>query len=150
MKKSCAITILILLCMQLVAHGQSIRWTDFEQLSDSLRVTQRPLLVFIHTDWCKYCKMQENITFQHSDVIDQLNKDYYCLRLNAEDKQDIAFLNRVYRFRSLDGQHELAKFLGKENGELIFPTTVVIKDNLQVFIRRQGLQKAEDLLQILQ
>ena len=129
-----------------LTKGQSITWTAPENLSDSLRLEKKPLLVFIHTKWCKYCQIQENSTFKNPEVIQVLNRDFYCLRLNAEDTADIPFLGRVYKFQTAKGHHKLAELLGMQNNELIFPTTVIIQENLQTIHRLQGLQKSEQLI----
>ena len=133
-----------------VAHGQSVHWTSFEHLNDSLRFKKKPLMIFVHTEWCKYCKMQENTAYKDVDLSRLLNKNFYCLRLNAEETDDITFLNRIYAFHSYSGYNQLAEIIGKQNGRLIFPTTVLINTDLQVFKRLQGLQKAKSLIQLIQ
>lgn len=139
-----------ILCLSSTAHGQSIRWTSFEHLEDSLETERRPLLVFIHTDWCTYCKMQENVIFKDSALTDRLNKNYYSLRLNAESKADIAFIGRKYRFKASRGYHELAEFIGTQGGQLIFPITVLISKRLQIRACGQGFQAADALISLLQ
>lgn len=147
MKKS--LIILAFLLSVFYTHGQSVQWTSFENLNDSLKTGKKSLLVFIYTDWCKYCKIQENTTFRDSNLIRRLNENYYCLRLNAEDKRDISFLNRTYPFHTSKGYNALAELLGSENGRLSFPTTVLIDENLDLFERLQGFQSAEYLLQMI-
>jgi thiol:disulfide interchange protein len=29
----------------------------------------KPIVVFVHTSWCKYCKMMENITFKTQKLL---------------------------------------------------------------------------------
>ena len=94
--------------------------------------------------------MQENTAYKDVDLSRLLNKNFYCLRLNAEETDDITFLNRIYAFHSYSGYNQLAEIIGKQNGRLIFPTTVLINTDLQVFKRLQGLQKAKSLIQLIQ
>ena len=124
----------------------TIRWTSFEQVDDSLRAQQKPLLVFINTDWCKFCRMQENITFQTPQIVESLNENYYCLLLDAEDTREITFLNRNYGFQPSSGYHELAEMLGKYQGELTIPTTVLMQIESSRLQRLIGFQSAEYLL----
>jgi uncharacterized protein YyaL (SSP411 family) len=35
----------------------------------------KPIVVFVHTSWCKYCKMMENITLKNTEVISILNEN---------------------------------------------------------------------------
>ncbi len=130
----------------MAAQGQSIRWTSFDRLDDSLRAEPRPLMVFIRTDWCTYCKIQENVAFEDPELAELFNQKFYCLQLDAEATNAIRFLGRTYDFQASRGYHELAEFIGSQNNELVFPTTVLLSHNFQVLKRFQGLQKAEDLL----
>jgi uncharacterized protein YyaL (SSP411 family) len=131
------------------AQAQKVNWVSFADLPDSLRKAPKPILVFIHTDWCKYCLLQDHNTFQDSLVAQALNKNYYAIRLNGEETQPISFLNRIYKSRS-KGHHELAELLGKEQGELVFPSTVILSEQLQLQQRITGFINTNDLLTLLQ
>ncbi|MFN8348443.1 MAG: thioredoxin family protein [Spirosomataceae bacterium] len=132
--------------------AQTLRWTSFEHLTDSLRKERRPLLIFIHTDWCKYCKMMEMKTFSDPAVVQALNNRFYCLDLDAEEARTLPFLNKSYRFKPSGvntGIQELAEVLGAENGKLSYPTTVFFDQNLQLQSRRVGVLEAKQLRQVL-
>ncbi len=133
------------------AEAQTVRWTSFEHLNDSLRKERRPLLIFIHTDWCKYCKMMEVKTFAEPELAKKLNQQFYCLSLNAEEAKTIPFLNRRYTFKPTGvntGIHELAELLGTEKGRLTYPTTVFFDQNLQLLSRVVGALDAGRLQQL--
>lgn len=126
-----------------VTHAQkNIVWTNFEDLNDSLREEAKPLIIFIHTDWCKYCKMQENTTFKDKKVVDNLNQNYYCLRLNAEAKEDIIFLNKIYQGKP-DDYHTLAIYLFGEN-KPTFPTIIFFSEELLLKDRFIGYYRPSD------
>lgn len=130
------------------SKAQTLRWTSFENLNDSLRKQRRPLLVFIHTDWCQYCKMMEAKTFTDPQVVSALNEQFYCLDLNAEQKHTLTFLNKKYKFKPSGvntGVHELAEVLGNEKGKLTYPTTVFFDQNLQLQSRFIGVLEAKRL-----
>ncbi|GEO21949.1 hypothetical protein CQA01_24830 [Cyclobacterium qasimii] len=121
-----------------------------EHLGDSLRANPKPLMVFIHTDWCKYCKMQENITFKDQEVIDLLTEKFYCLKIDAEDERTLTFMGRDYDPASVGDFHPLARMLGMEHGKLLFPTTVFYFPSTQTFQRFQGFQREKDLKRFIQ
>ena len=156
MKKRLTIALIVLFGLLGVrAQAQTNLWTSFEDLTDSLRKERRPVLVFIHTDWCTYCKMMELRTFSDASVASKLQEKFYCVRLNAEETQSITFLQRTYKFKPTGvktGVHELAQVLGTEKGKLSYPTTVFFDQNLQLQARMVGaleakrLDKALDLL----
>lgn len=148
---------IILICSwfglgHLSVEAQTLRWTSFEHLTDSLRKERRPLLIFIHTDWCKYCKMMEMKTFTDPKVVQALNRRFYCLDLNAEEAHTLTFLNKKYAFKYSGvntGVQELAEVLGTEKGKLSYPTTVFFDQNLQLQSRMIGLLDAKQLYQLL-
>jgi len=156
MKKRLTIALIVLFGLLGVrTQAQTNLWTSFEDLTDSLRKERRPVLVFIHTDWCTYCKMMELRTFSDASVASKLQEKFYCVRLNAEETQPITFLQRTYKFKPTGvktGVHELAQVLGTEKGKLSYPTTVFFDQNLQLQARMVGaleakrLDKALDLL----
>ena len=148
--------ILLIFCwfglQSLEIEAQTLQWTSFDNLTDSLRKERRPLLVFIHTDWCKYCKMMEMKTFTDPVIVSTLNRHFYCLDLNAEEARSLTFLNKKYKFKPSGvntGVQELAEILGTENGKLSYPTTVFFDQNLQVQHRIVGVLEAKKLSQML-
>jgi thioredoxin-related protein len=148
MKARKGLLILLGLLVGGMLGAQSLHWTSFADLNDSLRARRKPLLIFIHADWCKFCKMQEQNTFGDSALVAALQRDFYCLRLNAEEQNEIRFLNRAYRYRSHGagvGRHELAEFLAMDEGEMSLPTTVLLDWELRVHERMKGFLSAKDI-----
>ena len=139
------ISSLFVIVFGFLSAQNQINWTSFDDINDSLRKEAKPVLIFIHTDWCKYCKMQENTTFKDVEVIQELNDTYYCIQLNAEVSDSIFFLGRTY-YKSPNSYHELAIFLGKDEGKLSFPTTVILDASLQLMNRIIGLAKRENFV----
>ena len=111
--------------------SQAMVWTAFENLNDSLRKERRPLLIFVYTDWCKFCKMQEQTTFSDTTVINRLRSKFYCLKLNAENKSEIIFLNRTYSPKS-SGYHELTEYFCLVKGQITFPSTLFFNKELSL------------------
>jgi thioredoxin-related protein len=149
MKKAVLIGILGLLC-NLCLTAQNLHWTRFEDLEDSLRRERRPLLLFVQADWCAYCKMQMAQTFSQKDLIEKLNRDFYCLKLDAEEQDDLAFFKRTYRFKATGpgtGKHELALMLGAEKG---LPATVIFDRGWQVVQRWNEFVSEQSLLEVLE
>ncbi|UII25831.1 thioredoxin family protein [Fulvivirga maritima] len=150
MLRSIAIAFWFSLGLTSAAPAQSVQWTAFEYLEDSLRAEKRPLLIFIHAEWCKYCAMQENTTFSDEALASVLKESFYCLKLDAEITEEITFLGRKYQFQSSRGYHQLAEMLGRKEGPLIFPSTIIMNQQLQIIYQLQGLQKAENLLEVVE
>ena len=43
-----------------------------------------PVLVFLYTDWCTYCRQMDETTFSDPEVVSEMATDFVWLRLNAE------------------------------------------------------------------
>ena len=148
---SAMICSLLLLLFILLCPGrpsaQTVQWTKFADLTDSLRRESRPLLIFIHTDWCKYCALQKHNTFGDKAVSQWINENFYALQLNAESRETIRFLTRTYQGRS-KAYHELAELLAKKDGQLSFPTTLILSERLQLQKRWTGFVSKGMLLEV--
>ena len=117
-----------------------------------MRVQPRPVLIFIKTDWCRFCAMQLENTFTDKDVVNEIQRGFYAVSLDAEKKDDITFLKKHYRYKPTgpgSGYHELAEFLGKKEGTLSFPTTVILSESLHPVGQFPGFLNAADLLRLL-
>ena len=138
------LAILLLFGISLNNSAQDINWVTFDRLPGLIQSEPKPVMIFIHTDWCKYCLMQEKITFKDSSVVNELNQNYYCIKLNAESNQQIYFLNRIYTKKG--NNHSLSWVLGAQNNELTFPTTVLLSPQFQITNRWVGYLSKEQLV----
>ena len=120
---------------------------------DSLqKIESRNVLVFIHTDWCRYCLAMERTTFRNSKVVELLNDKFWFVRLNAEDKGDIVFGGRTFRYRPTGvntGIQELAEHLGSVDGRVAYPTVCLLGPDNKIIFRYSNYLSAEDMLKVL-
>tara|TARA_R110002049_G_scaffold258433_5_gene434186 strand:- start:1544 stop:1945 length:402 start_codon:yes stop_codon:yes gene_type:complete len=123
-----------------------VRWMDFNNLPIEFKASKKPLLVFIHTDWCKICKMQEGTVFADDSISKQLNNQFYLLKLNAEDENDISFFGRTYQGATSRSHHQLAEYIGKEGKAINFPTIVILNERLEIVYKKAGFVSKEELL----
>lgn len=69
---------------------------SFSKLDSLQKTTQKNIVIFIHTDWCKFCQSMKNTTFKNKEIIKQLNEKFWFADLNAEEKQDIIFNGHTF------------------------------------------------------
>ncbi|MBO6517883.1 MAG: thioredoxin family protein [Bacteroidia bacterium] len=121
----------------------------FDQL-DSLRaIEQKPVLVFIHTEWCKYCYQMENTTFTNDSLVNRVNRSFYFVKLDAETKENIRYGGHTFKFKpngSNTGVHELAEQLGTIDGKLAYPTVCLLNQDNEIVYQYSGLLGADALL----
>ncbi len=64
---------------------QSLPWRpDFEQALLDGRQWKKPILTYLFTDSCTYCKEMEATTFRDPLLVEEMVNDYLWVKLNAE------------------------------------------------------------------
>lgn len=149
MRQSSIIALLLILSAWGHVSGQSIPWTQWEHLEDSLKKQPKPVYLFIHTDWCRYCRMQEKVSFKDPQVLAIISDQYYALQLNAEDTATIQFKNSTYYFDSSQGYHQLALTFKQVQQTLTFPTHVFLTAELDQPNQLPGYFRKNELLAAL-
>lgn len=125
---------------------------SFEEAEKLSKENPKPFVVFIHTSWCKYCKMMENSTFKNPETIRLLNNDFYFIALDAENKEDIQFNNHKFQFKPKGkntGIHELATELATIDSQVVYPTITVLQPDLSIEFQKHSFLNAKELLAIL-
>ena len=134
------------------SYGQVADAVTFQQLDSLQKMEQKPVLVFIHTSWCKYCEAMEHATFQNKEVKELLEKKFYFVELDAEEEQDITVKGHTFQYRPTGagaGQHELAQELGMVDGKISFPTLSFLNADYEIIYQRPGFLTAPQLMEIL-
>lgn len=125
----------------------------FEQVEKLSKENPKPLVVFIHTSWCKYCTMMKNSTFKNPEIINILNSDFYFIPLDAETKNDIHFNNHKFQFipnGNNTGIHELATALATINSQVVYPTVTILQTDYSIVFQQQSFLSGKELLVILE
>ncbi|MCI4669100.1 MAG: thioredoxin family protein [Bacteroidia bacterium] len=129
----------IFIMLSLLLTGLSLQAQDyglsFQEVDSLMKVAPKPILVFLHADWCKYCQGMKKTTFQDEKVKTKLKSDFYFISFNGESKEDVVFSGHRFRYQPSGagtGEHQLAKQLGEVDGELAYPTLVVLNDKYEI------------------
>lgn len=151
MKKS--ILIFFFFILAIPSGFAQLKTYSFEEVEQLLVENPKPVVVFVHTSWCKYCKMMENTTFKNREIINLLNDDFYFIELDAEDKNDVTFNTHTFKFKPTGqktGVHELATALATINGQVAYPTISILDADYSILFQKQSYIKAKELLSILE
>ncbi len=125
----------------------------FAQLDSLQRSEPRPVMVFIHTDWCRYCQGMQQTTLRDSAVIEALNEGVYFIALDAEQKEPIRYAGQTFRYQSNgseNGVHQLALALGRAQDPLTYPTLCLLSPAQRVLRRHSGFLRSKELLALLE
>ena len=144
--KKFLILLILLTANQSFAQLKTHTFEEAERLSLE---NPKPLVIFIHTSWCKYCKMMQNSTFKNEEVIKQLNENFYFISFDAEAKNDITFNHHIFKFKpkgNNSGVHELAESLSNQT----YPTVTILNPDYTILTQMETFTNARTLLQILE
>ena len=125
---------------------------EFEEIDSLQKIDKRNTIVFIHTDWCKYCQAMKSKTFKNEKIIKLLNEQFYFVDFNAEEKRKIIFNNTSFAFKpngSNSGIHELAIELGTIMDQINYPIVCVLNYKNEIIFQNSGFLNANDLMKIL-
>jgi thioredoxin-related protein len=139
-KKLITINLLLFLHAQ-SAHAQ-VKWYKIEEAEKQAAAQNKKIMVKVYANWCGWCKEMDKATFPNKHVTKILNESFISVKFNGEQKSDITWGGSTYKIvRSKDGSyHQLAaQWL---NGQLMYPTIVILDANGKVIQSIGGYQRA--------
>ena len=145
------LTIFLFLSLTSSAFCQ-LKSIAFEAIDSLQQIQKRNVIVFIHTDWCKYCQAMKNSTFKNKKIVEQLNNEFYFVDFHAEDKRTIRFNNQTFNYKSTGnttGVNELAIQLGTVNNQLAYPIICVLNSKNEILFQDTNYRNAKDFQMII-
>jgi thioredoxin-related protein len=144
---------ILLIFLYAISSGfAQLKTYSFEEVEIKIKENPKPIFVFIHTSWCKYCQMMKNSTFKNVDVIAILNKDFYFVCFDAENKDNISFNNHTFKFKPSGqdiGVHELAVELATIEGKVVYPTITILDPDYSILLQTSSYKDGKTLLSLL-
>lgn len=132
------LTFSLALTLTNTAQGQeSIQWMKFEEAIAANAKNPKMILVDVYTDWCGWCKKMDKDTFTDPRVIAHFQKNFYAVKLNAEDtKRKFPFMGKTF------SEAEMAASMRVNS----YPNFVVIEPGLQNIAQLPGYREPEAFL----
>jgi thioredoxin-related protein len=131
MKAFSLVLLLVLLHLNLQAQDQ-IQWMKFEEAIAANEKNPKMILVDVYTDWCGWCKKMDKETFTDPQVIAHFQKNFYAVKLNAEDT------NRSFQFMGKTFTEAQMAASMRVNS---YPNFVVIEPSLQNIAQLPGYRE---------
>ncbi len=134
----------------LIDKQNQVTWYTFEEAVELYKREPRKIMIDVYTDWCGYCKIMDRNTFSNPIIAGYLNEKYYPVKLNAEQKEDIQFNEKIFRFvpQGARGFHELAAAL--LNGQMSYPSIVFLDEQLRIIHIQKGYTETKPFDEIIQ
>ena len=110
------------------AAHTGIKWMTWEQVAEAQKTKPKKIFVDVYTGWCGWCKKMDATTFENPVIIEQLNKDFYAIKFDAESKASINFNGKTYENKGR--YHDIAtEYMGNQLG---FPTSLYLDEKNQL------------------
>lgn len=143
------LSILILFTTTNLLAQNHIKWMTWEEAQAANKKNPKKIFVDVYTDWCGWCKKMDATTFEDPKIVNYINKNFYAVKFNAEQKEEIIFNGKTYKYVSngTRGYHELANELMQ--GRMSYPTSLYLDENLNLLSPVPGYQDVPTLEMIL-
>ncbi len=128
----------------------AVKWYSWEEAVALHQKRPKKIFVDVYTSWCGWCKRMDKVTFSDSTVAAYLNKHFYPVKLDAEQRADIPFNGEVFKFVETGygkGIHTLAYSL--LDGRLSYPSMVYLNEKFERIMISPGYKEASDMLKEL-
>ena len=143
--QGCMFVMMVVIMSSSCGNPKEMKWSSFEKIAKYRG--EKMVFIELHTSWCGWCQRMENYTFNDPVVSKYMNKNFYNIKFNAEDRRPVQFLNKTYRFDPADtrrGRHELAAALMLESEKQGYPTVIFLDENHNLLQAIPGYITARD------
>lgn len=149
MKYLFSLASILLITFSAFAQKQEVKWMSFEEAVAKNKENPKKIFIDVYTTWCGYCKAMDKNTFSHPVIAEYLNENFYPVKLDGEQKEDITINGHTFKFvdSGRRGYHELAASL--MNGKLSYPTVVFMDENMRIIQSLPGYRKPDQIEPIL-
>ncbi len=125
------------------SFSQEVKWMSFEEAIEAQKTEKKKIFVDLYTDWCGWCKRMDKTTMTDPFIINYLNSEFYPVKFNAEQDEDITFKGKVFTLQKRKGKrdyHQLAAHISRN--QLSYPTFIFLNENAEVIQPIKGYQDA--------
>lgn len=123
------------------AEGE-IAWMTWDEAVKANEKKPKKIFIDFYTDWCGWCKKMDKSTFVDPTVVEYVNKNFYAVKFNAEQKEDVVFKGTTFSWMSSGrgGVHKLAYDL--LDGRLGYPSYVYLTPTFERILISPGYKDA--------
>jgi len=133
-----------------VAQPPALKWYTWEEVVEMNKTKPKKMLVDVYTDWCGWCKVMDKKTFTDAEVTEYINKNFYPVKFNAEQKGEVKFNEQKFNYVETSGGrgvHALAYAL--LDGNMGYPTIVYLNEKYERILISPGFKEVGDMMKEL-
>lgn len=113
--------------VEAVVNDKEINWITLDQVQEKMKKNPKKVYIDVYTPWCGWCKVMDQKTFTNPGVISYINKNFYAVKLDAEQADSIHFMGGHYGLEGRTNQFAIQLL----RGQMSYPTTVIMEENFQ-------------------
>jgi len=123
-----------------------LKWYSWEEAVAACEKEPRKIFVDVYTDWCGWCKVMDKKTFPIPEVKSYIEANFYPVKLDAEQKEDIVWNGTTFSWRPAgrNGINMLAYSLLE--GKTSYPTIVYLNEKFERIMISPGYKTPEQFL----
>ncbi|MDF1867179.1 MAG: DUF255 domain-containing protein [Saprospiraceae bacterium] len=131
------------------AESTTVNWMTFEEAVKASETAPKKIMIDLYTDWCGWCKKMDKTTFEDPKVVKYLNDNFYAVKFDAEQKEEINFNGHQFKWVAggRNGIHTLAYSL--LDGNLSYPTVVYLNERFERIMISPGFKEAPGMIKEL-
>lgn len=125
---------------------EKINWISMQQALENNKTNPKKIFVDVYTDWCGWCTKMDKTTFSNPDVIKYMNKNYYCVKFDAEGYEKVTYNNHLFenKDRSKRSTHPFAAALLQ--GKMSYPSYAFLDEKNRGITVLKGYKKVDGFL----
>lgn len=129
------------------ASDSKIHWMNLDEVQTAMKKEPRKVLIDVYTGWCGWCKRMDATTYESPEVIKYVNENFYAVKLDAERKDSVRFVGKMYGYDPSYKVNMVAYDL--LHGQLSYPSTVFMDQGFQLITNVPGYHNVPEWEMIL-
>ena len=151
MKKVFTLITLLFIASSFISKNETkpaIKWLSWEEAVQLNKMSPKKFFVDVYTEWCGWCKKMDATTFSDKKVAAFMNEHFYCVKFDAEQREDVIVQGDTLHFNPNNGRrgaHDFAVAL--LNGSMGYPSYVYLDKDLKRISISPGYKEVEPFLE---